>query len=292
MKEKILLFILLIFISQITFVFSETNYNDFKYIEKDNYIEIIDYVNKEKKDIIIPKHINGKQVISIGNSAFESKDLRSVIIPNSVNRIGVAAFSNNNITSIAIPDSVTNIGYFAFTGNRLESLVIPDSVDNIETAAFSINNLEKIIIPDSVTNIGDKAFSHNNLKDITIPDSVIRIESEAFSNNNLKNIIIPDSVKYIGDKAFSYNNIISITIPKSVEHIGEKIILNSDKMFYDGPGIAHVIKNSFAEKYCINNNINYKLEYEENSLKDNYRYILLAIMLFIVISIFIYNKKK
>ena len=65
-------------------------------------------------DVVIPSEIDGKKVTAIGASAFESKGITSVIIPNTITSIGERAFRYNKLTSVIIPSSVTSIGYSAF----------------------------------------------------------------------------------------------------------------------------------------------------------------------------------
>ena len=72
-------------------------------------------------DIVIPATVVDSgtiySVTTIGESAFGSNALTSVVIPDSVTSIGEAAFYNNALTSVIIPDSVTSIGGSAFSGN-------------------------------------------------------------------------------------------------------------------------------------------------------------------------------
>ena len=136
------------------------------------------------KDVIIPAQINGKPVIAIGIGAFNTRQLTSVSIPNSVTTIGNQAFYRNQLTSVTIGNSVTSIGDYAFSG-----------------AFNSGNRLDSVIIPDSVTTIGEMAFQGNNLTSITIGNSVT----------------IPDSVSTIGDSAFNSNPLTSVTIGADVE---------------------------------------------------------------------------
>jgi len=108
-------------------------------------------------NVIIPGSINDKKVVAMGGFAFDSKQLISVVIPNSVTSIGDSAFGNNQLTNIIIPNSVTSIGNDAFVGNQLTSVTIPSSVTSIGDYAFgksnsSNPNLTKII------NETDKVF--------------------------------------------------------------------------------------------------------------------------------------
>ena len=94
-------------------------------------------------NIVIPATYNGKQVMYIGDSAFENC---------------------SNLTSITIPDCVVSIGHSAFKYcSNLTSVTIPDGVIYdvyISDYAFQCCfNLTSVIIPDSVTNIGSNAFN-------------------------------------------------------------------------------------------------------------------------------------
>ena len=95
-------------------------------------IEIKGYNTSCGFDVVIPDMIGGKKVTSIGNSAFTSNQLTSVVIPDSVTSIGDFAFQINQLTSVVIPDSVTSIGSYAFSMNKLTSLNIPNSITSIE----------------------------------------------------------------------------------------------------------------------------------------------------------------
>lgn len=89
------------------------------------------------------------------------KNVKEVVIPNTVTSIGEYAFINcESLTNITIPDSVTSIGVEAFAGcTSLESVTIPNSLTTIEEGAFSdCISLTEIIIPNSVTYIGKFAF--------------------------------------------------------------------------------------------------------------------------------------
>ena len=158
-------------------------------------------------DVVIPSSINEVSVTSIGDSAFDSNNLTSVVIPDSVTTIGNYAFRYNNLTSVVIPDSVTTIGEGAFSGNNLTSVVIPDSVTAIGYEAFDRNNLTSVTIGNSVTRIGDYAFSGNNLTSVVIPNGVTTIGMGAFRVNNLTSVVIPDSVTSIGEGAFNNNQL-------------------------------------------------------------------------------------
>ena len=77
----------------------------FAYEDVEGGISITGYSIEGGLDVVIPSNINGKQVVSIGNTAFCFNKLKSVTIPSSVTSIGSSAFlkkdsSNPNLTKI------------------------------------------------------------------------------------------------------------------------------------------------------------------------------------------------
>lgn len=108
-------------------------------------------------------------------------------------------------------------------------------IDNNEVIGYKY--FVKATIPDGVTSIGDWAFEDcEGLVSVAIPDSVTDIGYRAFQDcHNLKDITIPNSVTSIERRAFS--GCINL--------------------------IVKCHKNSYAEKYCIMNEIDYEI-IEEN----------------------------
>jgi len=168
-----------------------------------------------------------------GPFSFDSGNLTSLVILDSVETIGENVFRGNQLESLTIGSSVTAIGDGAFDGNRLESVVIPDSVETIGNWAFRGNNLKSLTIGNGVTHIGHLAFQDNRLESVTIPDGVTYIEGDAFRNNLLESITIPDSVTYIGHSAFRNNRLERVTIGSGVTTIGFYA-------FDDSPYLTHV----------------------------------------------------
>ena len=167
-------------------------------------------------NVIIPGSINDKKVVAIGGFAFDSKQLISVVIPNTVTSIGHSAFYGNKLTSVTIPNSVTSIGSYAFWGNQLTSVTIPNSVKNIGDYAFgksnsSNPNLIKII------NETDNAFDWRKIVNYG-------------SGYKFKGGIIKDYY-YLGDVEVVYKNATKPTYGmKATEYI-------TNLLEYDGEGL-------------------------------------------------------
>ncbi|MDR0586618.1 MAG: leucine-rich repeat protein [Treponema sp.] len=157
-------------------------------------IQIIGY-RGAAKNVVIPSHINGSPVTSIGDKAFEQNRLTSVTIPAGVTSIGMGAFEQNRLTSVTIPAGVTSIGELAFAFNQLTSVTIPVGVTSIGEGAFGRNRLTSVTIPAGVTSIGGAAFAYNQLTSVTIPDSVTSIGDAAFFANRLTSVTLPANVE-------------------------------------------------------------------------------------------------
>jgi hypothetical protein len=190
--------------------------------------------------VIIPASVNGKNVTTIGGSAFNNcASLTSVTIPDSVTTIGEWAFSwCKSLSSVTIPDSVTAIGEDAFNGcSGLTSVTIPDSVTTIGGWAFAgcaslktisvhpANQWYKAIDGVLFTKDGKTLHTYPAGKQQTayrIPDSVTTIGEGVFGGcERLTSVTIPNSVTAIGEGAFwGCERLTSITIPNSVTSVG------------------------------------------------------------------------
>lgn len=125
------------------------------------------------KDIVIPSHINGVKVKLIGEMAFQSKGLTSVVFSNTIEEIGDGAFEGNKLTSLEIPSSVTAIYSGAFFNNKISTLKLNEGLQYINNASFKNNLLENVVIPKSIRFIEERAFHEQlcegGLKYIKIP---------------------------------------------------------------------------------------------------------------------------
>ena len=126
-----------------------------------------------------------EEVVYIGEKAFSSNSLRSVVLsPNSkLGRIDTSAFSYcKQLGSITLPSNLRIIGNRAFYYcEKLSSVIIPEGVTEIGSEAFSgCESLTSIVLPNSIKIIGDEAFYRTGLTTITIPDTVEKIGKSAF----------------------------------------------------------------------------------------------------------------
>ena len=110
-----------------------------------------------KQEIRIPPRIQGMTVTEIGTRAFNSRQITSVIIPNSMTTIGARAFAGNPFASVSIPGA-TSIGRYAFgICDKLTSVSFP-KVTSIGPNAFQgCGNLVSVSIP-AVTSLEEGSF--------------------------------------------------------------------------------------------------------------------------------------
>lgn len=86
----------------------------FLYTVTEDVAIITGYTGNEET-LVIPSVIDGYTVSEISDSAFSSKQVKSVIITGGITKIGWFAFQGcSNLSSVTIPSSVTSIGYSAF----------------------------------------------------------------------------------------------------------------------------------------------------------------------------------
>jgi len=166
--------------------------------------------------LTIPSTIHGLPVTCIGDDAFKSKSMTSVIIPDSITTIDVGAFcSCGYLTNVAIPNRVTSIGGWAFFGcSSLTSVAIPESVNAINGLAFggcgSLILITVNALNSSYSSWGGVLFN----KDLT---TLIQ-----YPGGKAGSYRIPNSVTSIGDWAFfQCTKLTSVTIPNSVTNLGD-----------------------------------------------------------------------
>ena len=142
--------------------------------------------NSDTEVFIIPSKLNGKDVTTIGESAFECCQYKTIVIPSTVKTIEDEAFVGcASLVSISIPEGVSSIGSNSFCDcERLITISLPSSLREIGNNAFyGCTNLKSVDLRDGIRTIGDAAFADCfKLSDITIPVSVTHIGERSFEN--------------------------------------------------------------------------------------------------------------
>lgn len=176
-----------------------------------------------------------------------------VVVPEGITKISWYAFQTNNISSVMIPDTVEEIDNGAFTDGGKS---FADSDGFCKVGKFLINyigNAEDLVIPEGITDI--LSIESSTVKKIHLPSTIKLIGSYSFRRcPNLEHVIFAaecPNFQVIGCNAFSdCPNLESINIPDSVRSVEwgafdncEKLFDNNNELKVIGPVFYHAEKN-------------------------------------------------
>lgn len=192
--------------------------------------------------IAIPGEISHEgrtyQVEAIAYGAFEnSKELMSVILPNSIKVIGGRAFENCPVlNSVNIPSSVNMLGNGVFFKcSTLTEIHLPANLDSIGEYAFSVcSSLRSITIDPKnphFTSVDGVLYNKNMTTLIKVPEtkksfhfppSVTSFLKEAFENCRYLEVVeIPEKITVIPGFAFQFCSLLrTVNIHKNITSIG------------------------------------------------------------------------
>jgi len=180
------------------------------------YTEGVIFGNNE---IVIPPEVDGVTVKGIRGDVFCNTNLRSIVLPGTIDTIRGHAFEGcEDLEEINLPKNLEYIGGYAFAGcESLTKLDIPDGVSTIGGNAFEgCTKLRNVSLPSAITEIhGDTFHECKSLEEIDIPEGVTRIGGSAFRDcESLMRAALPSTLHVIGSSAFrNCGNLKSVTIP-------------------------------------------------------------------------------
>ena len=198
--------------------------------EKSKTCKLSNYKGSAAK-IILPDTYEGYKITEIYRSkALKNKGydtLKSIVLPDSIERIGENAFSRCQLLeNIVFPRSVEIIGEKAFFDClQLKSLTIPDSVRCIKENAFeNCRDLESIELGEGLEYIAQYAFKGcEKLKEITLPEGVSSVSTGMFRDcKNLEKVIF----KNRNEINFYNNNRFIIGAPKAIIYVYKDTVLS------------------------------------------------------------------
>lgn len=178
----------------------------------------------------------------------ENRDGNSYEVPNTVKTIDANAFiSCKNLQTIVIADSVEKIGDFAFDGSKLKTINLGGGITNISNkpfyGAWNLTNINVITENDKYESENGILFNKGktilikyppaiiNGEVYEIPNTVVEIGPQSFYRSQIKNVIIPSSVKKIGSESFfACYNLEEVNLPEGLERIEWRALYGCHKI--------------------------------------------------------------
>lgn len=202
-----------------------------KYIFRDieGGIEIIGYRSSDTI-IDIPRRLNNRTVLKIGNEAFRGSLLEEVTLPDTVISIGDYAFANTpRLRSIHLPENSSYGDGMLMFATALESIQLPENLVKIPDAfLMGTFRLRNINLPTSVHTIGVRSFAYSAITDIILGDNLTIIKDEAFRGTQISRMSFPDSLEHIGVYLLADNLALeTIEWPANIQSIPEGMFYNT-----------------------------------------------------------------
>lgn len=175
----------------------------------------------ERKQQIETLEIEG--VAKIPDEAFmECKNLRELVLGDSVRIIGMSAFNGcENLSIIKWPAELEQIGELAFARTGIKELSFP------QTCRIEINTF---------------AFSFcNSLETVTMGNEVVHVDCAFYSCSALKKVVLPSRIRIIGaEECARCDSLMELRFPKSVEFIDAGPANHSgvERIIFEGSPIA------------------------------------------------------
>lgn len=147
-------------------------------------IRITSYNGFGSEDVLIPKEIEGKPVISIGEKAFMNATFASIDLPDTILFILSSAFEGcSNLSHIDLPENLRFIGDYCFEKSGLTDIIFPDNLVEISRGCCrNCKELRKATIGNKTKRIESASFQGTAVFQIIIPENIEEISSRAFFN--------------------------------------------------------------------------------------------------------------
>ena len=230
-----------------------------RYIEDNN--------TEDKNNIVIPYRTSQGYVKNIGDNVFAyNENIKTVVIPSSINTIGSNAFREckalcgvsfnygvsmlrdgcfadcEKLKQINLLDSIGYIGSGAFTNCiSLTELRIPWSLTDIESYVFANTGITTLSLPPDIIKIHERAFMGCSvLEEVKFNNKLQNIEDSVFKNCVMLNKIeLNEGLSYLGAESFANCDLVSVVVPNSVEEIGAGVFKDNRIFELTIPFVGH-----------------------------------------------------
>lgn len=198
-------------------------YFNYTELEDGSYSVGLTVEGKQLTEVEVPATYKKKPVVAISASGFKNaKQLESVTLPASIEKIGLSGFENcTKLTTIDITNVKTLSRKSFYKCTKLSGITINENVETIpQDCFFQCSSLTEIVIPNSVKTIGNNAFQEcARLSKVTLGSGLEEIGNYAFSNcTSWTDLKLPtEKTLTLGSYAFLYCGFTTVKIPANVQ---------------------------------------------------------------------------
>lgn len=206
-----------------------TPVEDFEYEPINGLYARITKYSGSDDTVVIPDEIDDYIIQVIDTEAFfKNKEMKCVIIPDTVTEIGKQAFSYcDALETVDLGNGITTIGNWAFSDNpSLKHIDLPDSVTTMGRGVFlNCINLELFGYPvnwEHADEYGEVFAGCDKLTEIDVPVGTTVIPNYAFANcPNLQKVTLPEGLEYVYHHAFSdCTGLTEMVYPSTIKTVG------------------------------------------------------------------------
>ncbi len=223
-------------------------------------------------EIVIPSHIDGVEVKTLGNGLFnENANITKVIIPNTVESIedgksdvkGITGTFRNtaNLKNVEFEDGskLTTIGSFAFQASGIERINWPIGLKKFGQYAFEKTQLSgELVLPEGLEEIGGYAFKGcAKFTSVMLPSTLKTGASQWFhSCTGIESVIIKggNNLTLPSNSFTGCTNLRSVEIGEGIVNIGSNSFQNCSSLInIKLPSTLKTIQaNAFASCVTLN----------------------------------------
>ncbi len=206
---------------------------------------ITNYIGNDE-DVVVPKSLRGKKVVSIDNSAFQGIDtIKSVTIGENVKSVGTNAFQDcENLQKVDMGASLERLGNMAFANcPKLTEVKFSPVLKelghmvwgNIENEIkIDLNGNKNFVFDNGILYSADYTVIYESLisadlSDYVIPETVIELRPYAFYlQKELKEIKFNSGITTIPEGCFiQCSSLKELVLPDSVTNIATVVLAGS-----------------------------------------------------------------
>lgn len=235
----------------------------------DNDGTILSYLGGDT-DLVVPDTINGIVPTAVDKKLFYYyKDIKSIVLPDSVTLIGQNAFRGTNLEKI-VANGAQELGKYCFEGTKLQNADFPNAVkeyyafnntpivsaslpnlDYAESGFYNCSQLSSVYIPNlramdyevfygcssltqelklpKLEGLGYKAFANSYFKSIILPMCSNVTKTYAFENCAAETILLGNASTYPDYTFYQCTNLKNLYLPK-IKGIGVNTVLGCNNI--------------------------------------------------------------